>query len=357
MTSQISKASHVASSEHAAILQTMFDQSSAMINFISADGRILLVNRAWELTLGWTLDEVRDGGVDVLRECYPEADAYERVRRFLGEAAGEWADFRTRLRDGRMLDTAWCVLRLPDDAALGVGVDVSSRPRSTDAFLASHEQMRSLAAYLEALRESDRTRIARELHDDLGQALTGLRFDLSWLRTKLGNAKPDVVDRVRRMTAGVDETLRTVRRIASDLRPGILDDLGLTAALQWHADEFQARTGIRCRVTFRDGLPTLGGALATAVFRIVQEALTNVARHAGATRVEVSLRYHAGALALEIADDGRGITDGERLGSGSFGLLGMRERAYLHGGDLTVAGEPGRGTTVVARLRAGTGIQ
>jgi PAS domain S-box-containing protein len=339
---------------HAAILQTIFDHISVMINFVSADGRILFVNRAWESTLGWSTEDVRSGKLDVLRACYPVAADYERVRRFLAAATGEWSDFRTRVRSGRTIDTTWCALRLSDDTTIGVGMDSSRGKGTEEAFRTSREQMRALAAYLQTVREEERARIARELHDDLGQLLTGLRFDLSWLATRLSGtplrADEVVLERVREMNGRVDEILQSVRRIATELQPSVLEDFGLPAALEWQVESFQARTGIRCDAVIGPNLPRLRTALATGVFRIVQEALTNAARHAQPRHVRIGLRTEGDVLVVEVGDDGRGITDAERAGFGSLGLLGMHERARRLGGELLVQGLPGRGTTVAARL-------
>jgi signal transduction histidine kinase len=212
------------------------------------------------------------------------------------------------------------------------------------------EQRRALAGRIEAAREDERTRIARDVHDQLGQALTALKLDLGWLRRRIDDAS--LVGKLDDMARATDDVLRSVRRIAADLRPGILDDVGLRAAIEWQAEDFQRRTGTPCVV--RGGLSDiqLERGLSTNVFRIFQEALTNVARHASAQRVEVALGLDHGRLRLEIADDGVGIPEVGPRGT-TLGILGMRERAWRLGGECTVRRRAPQGTvvTVVVPLR------
>ena len=229
--------------------------------------------------------------------------------------------------------------------------DITERKQAEEQLRTSREQLRALAAHLQSVREDERTRIAREIHDELGQVLTGLRIDLAWVASRLlpGDETP-LPDRVKAMLGLVDTTIRLVRRIATDLRPGVLDDLGLVAAVEWQAQEFQNRTGITCEFSANQPDLALPPEVGTAVFRICQETLTNVARHAHATRVELRLEAEAGALLLTVADNGRGITEQELVNQTSLGLLGMRERALLLGGQVTIAGRPGEGTTVMVRV-------
>jgi signal transduction histidine kinase len=205
----------------------------------------------------------------------------------------------------------------------------------------SHKQLRALSVYLQHVREEERTRIAREVHDELGQALTSCKLDASWLAHHLPRSQKDLLGKAEKLSLDIDSTIQTVRRIATDLRPGILDHLGLAAALEWQAQEFQARTGILCRVSAHLREPPLDSELTTTFFRIFQETLTNVIRHAAATRVDVQLKEDAARVILEVKDDGRGISREEISDPRSMGLLGMRERAALLGGDFRI--QPLRG--------------
>jgi PAS domain S-box-containing protein len=202
------------------------------------------------------------------------------------------------------------------------------------------EQLRALSAHVEGAREEERTAAAREIHDELGQALTALKMDLAWVARRSGDNVKDKLEAMSRMT---DDIIDSVRRISAGLRPGVLDDLGLIAAIEWQAQEFEARTGTTCVVRTSAGDASFDRDLSTAVFRVFQEALTNVARHAEASHVEVSLECADGRLRLTVRDDGKGIAERAMSGPGSLGLLGARERVRRLGGDLTLAS--GKGTT------------
>lgn len=227
----------------------------------------------------------------------------------------------------------------------------SERKRAEGKLRESHEQLRALSIYLQYVREEERTRIAREVHDELGQALTSLKLDLAWLLGRQPPGQRPLHDKIKAMSRHIDTTIHTVRRIATELRPGILDDLGLVAALEWQANDFQGRTGIACDVasTLRDDAP-LDADLNTAFFRIFQETLTNIMRHAGATRVVVRSHEEQGNVFLVVTDNGRGITAAEIHDTRSIGLVGMCERAALLGGEVTFRSEPGQGTTVTVRI-------
>jgi signal transduction histidine kinase len=226
----------------------------------------------------------------------------------------------------------------------------AERKRAEEQLLQSHEQLRSLSIHLQYVREEERIRIAREVHDELGQALTGLKLQLTWLSNRLPGTQKLLHEKFRSMAEHIDETIHAVRRIATELRPGLLDTAGLLAALEWQANEFEKQTGIQCRVRALVKDTLWDQDLNTAFFRIFQEALTNIIRHANATRVEVCLMQSNGFLVLETKDNGRGISETEINNTKSIGLLGMRERAALLGGEVRVRGEPGRGTTVSVRI-------
>jgi PAS domain S-box-containing protein len=228
--------------------------------------------------------------------------------------------------------------------------EIGERRRTEERLRSSHEQLRALAAHLVSVQEQERIRIAREIHDQLGQMLTGLKFDLSWLGGRLPTDLPPLREKVRGMSGLVDETIKSVRRLATELRPGILDDLGLVPAIEWQVQEFQARTGIRCSLATELIFPDQDQERRTAMFRILQEALTNVARHAGAATVSITLKEDDAWLELRVEDDGRGITDPELADRRSLGLLGMRERARLLDGEVAISGRPGAGTTISARI-------
>ena len=218
-----------------------------------------------------------------------------------------------------------------------------------ERFRRSHAQLRALTGHLQYVREEERTRIAREVHDELGQALTGLKLDLAWLAGKL-DGKRILQRKIRAMLAQADETILAVRRIATELRPGVLDSLGLVAAIEWQSADFQERTGIRCAVRISVKDPILDREFSTVCFRIFQETLTNIIRHAGATRVFVRLTQVDRELTLTVSDNGRGISEREVLDARSIGLIGMRERVAQVAGEIYILGLPNQGTTVTMRV-------
>jgi PAS domain S-box-containing protein len=279
-----------------------------------------------------------------------------------------WADYRALARehglracwslpilatDGRVLGTFAFYYREPrapsaDDLALATRATHLARIAIERRQL--EDQLRDLSAHVESIREDERTGIAREIHDELGQALTALKMDLAWIGRRAiepaGLAADVLLEKLRAMSNMTDDVINRVRRISAELRPGVLDDLGLSAAIEWQASDFEKRTGITSRVRSSLGDVRFERDLSTGVFRIFQEALTNVARHADASRVDVSLDVEEGSLRLEVRDDGRGISHEAAKGLHSLGLLGIRERARRLGGVATVL--PGsRGGTVV----------
>lgn len=229
------------------------------------------------------------------------------------------------------------------------------RARIENELRQSTEQLRALTGHLERAREEERTRIARELHDELGQKLTGFKMDVSWLSKRLGEPQAvrdtaSLLAKTRGMVAMIDETIVGLRSLISELRPAVLDHLGLLAALEWQAEEFHRRTGIACRFATSLQEVTLGSTGATAMFRIVQEALTNVVRHAQATEVTIRLDEDGKGLQLAVEDNGKGITESEAAGRSSFGIVGLRERVVLLKGRMTLRGCPGQGTTLTAYI-------
>ena len=595
------------------ILQTIFDHLPLMVGFVDQNGHAQVVNPEWERTLGWTLEEIRSQNIDVIEENYPDPEYRAKVRDFVANSDAEWGDFKTRVRDGRVIDTSWTMLRLSDGTGIGIGQDITKRKRAEeelkdseerfrqlaenihdlfwiktpdfkrvlylspvyenmsgqspeerygdrdyqpfldrifpadrervaeimrggardsfeiefritrpdgsirwvrdrgfpirdqsgqvyriagiasditerklaedalreseerfrqltgnirevfwittadfgrqvyispgfenltghppetlypgnghkpflhfihpddlpllrevtndpdqefdieyrvihadgslrwvrdrgfpirnqsgqiyrfggvaeditarkeaeDQLKATSEQLRALSASLQSAREKEATRIARQIHDDLGGILTGLRWELESLEKMIHDPgdswhkKVVMQNKLVAMIGLTDTTLNVVRRIASELRPSILDDLGLVEAIEWQTQQFQARTGIHCCCDCSLQSIELGDEQSTAIFRIVQEALTNILRHAQASRVAVAIQQEEGALVLTVADNGCGITEAEKLSRESLGLLGMQERAHVIGGYVDIVGVPGAGTTLHVRV-------
>lgn len=228
--------------------------------------------------------------------------------------------------------------------------DVTERKRSERRIRESREQLRALAARLESVREEERTQLSREIHDELGQLMTGLKMDLAWIRKRIlefgGYAADTMMGRVQQMNGLLDDSIQTVRKIAGQLRPALLDQLGLMPAMEWQAKEWQSRTGITCQIDMLIEEPHFSHEQATELFRVFQELLTNIARHAEATKVTVVLDEVENEMYLEVRDNGRGIREEEINRPVSLGILGMEERAARIGGRIIFTGEPGKGTTV-----------
>jgi PAS domain S-box-containing protein len=257
-----------------------------------------------------------------------------------------------------------------EEANKALQLEIAERKRAEQGLRTSRQRLRHFAGRLQDVREEEKQKIAREIHDELGQVLTGLKIDLSWLSKRIlsrftrpgrgggvTNGAVEIGKKLESMSGLLDATMEIVRRISRELRPGVLEHLGLLGTLEWQAHEFETRTGITCTVSAdMQEVRLRGQDQALAVFRIFQEALTNVARHAQASEVKVGLSEVNGSLVLNIADNGKGIQDVETECHKSVGLLGMRERAILLGGDLTIESAPGRGTALTVRVPIGSGL-
>jgi len=262
----------------------------------------------------------------------------------LRNAAGEILAVIEMVRDITERKRAEGVLqRSRDELEILVGERTAELTRMND-------QLRNLSAHLRKAREDERTRISHEVHDELGQSLTALKIDLSFLRKSLPKGQKAVIEKAASMADLVEATIRSVKRISTDLRPGMLDHLGITAAMEWQAEEFAKRTGIPCGVASEPEEISLDKDRTTTVFRIFQEILTNVARHAKATKVAVLLRAQSDGLVLEVRDNGKGITESQASDPKSLGLIGIRERVNDWEGSLAISGGRNKGTTVTVRI-------
>lgn len=227
----------------------------------------------------------------------------------------------------------------PDGEVIGIVEDfkdISERKRAERNLKESGERLRELTAHLQSIREEERSRIAREIHDELGQVLTALSLDVRWLQKRLPEERNDLLKKTRTMGELITTTVGSVSRICSELRPAILDDVGLSAAIEWQAGEFSSRTGIMCTIKTEPPHIRLSEELSVAIFRIFQETLTNIVRHAEATEVEVALRLTPHAFSMRVSDDGVGMEISESHKLNSFGLLGVMERVRGFGGEMAV---------------------
>jgi signal transduction histidine kinase len=259
-------------------------------------------------------------------------------------------DLTTRIESIRGSDELSHLSRVFNDMAAALELREVREQQAREALEQSRKQLRDLASYLQDIREQERTRIAREIHDDFGQSLTILKMDLSWLKNYMIQDQPEIQNKISSMFNVIDASLQTLHTVSSELRPVILDDFGLESAIEWQAGEFQNRTGVQCELNSSIADLDLTKEQSTAVFRIFQETLTNIMRHSGATEVDIRLEINDDILILEVADNGRGITEAEVSNSQSFGLLGMRERLYPWNGQVDFIGHPNKGTRVIVRV-------
>jgi len=314
---------------------------------LSSDHTVLHCNGRFARFLGAGLQSVIGSSMLdlVWPEDHPKLDALLR-RAAQRNCRGE---IRLKSRKGTPLSVQLSLnpLRLDSTGAVClIASDLSEMKRAEQDLRASSEQLRNLAAHLLSVREEERARISREVHDELGQSLTAVKLDLAWLAGRLPRRNGPMLKRIRSTRQLADGIIRSIRRISTELRPAVLD-LGLAEAVEWQVQEFQARSGIQCKLRLLTREVVASNA-STAMFRIFQEILTNVARHAKATRAEVVLQKQRDRLVLLIRDNGRGFDQADRSLSKSLGLLGMRERAAILGGRVNISSAPGKGTTVTA---------
>ena len=338
--------------------EAIVDSAMDAIITVDREQRIVLFNRAAEamfgcareLALGDRLDRFIPARFrDAHRSHIERFGTTGETRRRMGENMVLWA-----LRaDGSEFPIEASISHAggPGERLFTVILrDVTQRKAQEDALRQQQAELRELSARVLEAREEEKTIIARELHDELGQLLTALKMDLDWLRERI--APGEVAQKAEQMNAVLDRTVGSVRRIAADLRPLMLDDLGLADAAAWLVEDFETRSGIRCKLERSEGdaLDGIERDVATTMYRALQESLTNIARHSGAKSAWVLLRIEDGALRLEVEDDGRGMPRAPQAGSRSLGLKGMRERVQYHGGMLEVGQAPRGGTRVKVRV-------
>jgi PAS domain S-box-containing protein len=336
---------------------TVFDKFPALVWRSGVDAKCDYFNQTWLDFTGKSLDQEKGNGW--IEGVHPEdsASCIEEYLRAFHSREPFTLEYRLRRHDREyrwIIDNGRAYHDLSGRFAgyIGACFDVTERKRAEKQLLRSKEQLRALTGRLQTVREDESERISREIHDELGQALTGLNMDLIWMQQSFANVtnrtlRSALRRRTTAMIASLEATVRSVQRISTELRPLMLDDLGLSATLEWQAEEFAARTGVHCLWTQCPIVKLSNRDQSVALFRIFQEILTNVGRHARARSVRMSLVQHQGELILEVADDGRGFSEMKLRDHRSLGLLGIRERAALIGGGVEIQSAPGQGTKVI----------
>jgi two-component system sensor histidine kinase UhpB len=342
--------------------QHLVDNISEGIIIQDKNGIMTSANEKFLAMTGYKREEVIGRPItELLGEGWLRKDEGLKTRG--NEARWKSVELAWRRKDGKRVYTILSQKPLYDvrgrfQGSVAVLTDITDRRDVEMELRRSHEELRNLSQHIQSVREKESKRIAGEIHDELGQQLTALKMDLSWLSYRVSyyeKNREKIIEKISMMSDLIDKTIQTVQKISAELRPGLLDDLGLVPAIEWLAQDFQNRTNIICKVHFSCDEIELDPDCSTAVYRISQEALTNVARHAKASRVDIFLKQKDGTLVLEISDNGRGIRDNEIYAPTSLGLMGMRERARPFGGELIIIGTPKKGTTLMLSLPLGRG--
>lgn len=331
------------------------ERCSDIVVLVEKTGSRVYWSPSSERILGYSRDELMDRRPEELMGSAEYARMREYISRIIEKGgAAENLDGRMVKKDGTEIIIEWTATPVYHGQQLTgiqfVGRDITTRKKSEEALRKSHKELQSLAKHLESAREQERMTIAREVHDDLGQALTAIKFDLSWMKRHLPDGGADkLMGKIETATKMVNEAIQSVKSISTRLRPEILNDLGLEAAIEWYLDDFRKRTGIDCRSSIQSltfASDCMCDQLCISVFRIFQEALTNVARHSRATEIFVKLKKSDGRIEFEVNDNGVGINETYIDGSGAFGLVGIRERVNAFGGKMGISGSSEEGTTL-----------
>lgn len=352
-------------------LSNIVESSSQAILSRDREGTIMSWNEAAAHIFGYTQKEAVGQNIRMLFSNEASRDYTGLAERAMrGEPVVNFETRRQR-KDGTLIDVEVTISPIKHDDGSVVGTsaiysDITERKRmeaqmhklindqrqAEAQVRESRDRLRELSAALQIIREEEKTRIARELHDELGQALTALKMDAAAIASDLDPAQEAPLKRTAAMKQLIDATVASVRRISADLRPVMLDNLGLVPTLEWLTRQFSDRTGIRVDLDIPDENLGVSGDAATAIFRIVQEALTNVARHSGADEVGIEVRRQGGNVVTRIRDNGKGFSEPDTRKARSFGLLGMRERAYVLGGDMKISSLAQKGTQIEAVIPA-----
>ncbi len=344
-TEELNKACEVLATERQRLFSVL-EQIPAYVCLLTADYKFAYVNREFKRRFGDPGDRRcyeflfdRQIPCEICQTFMVFADRKSRQWEWTGPDGKTYAIFDYPFTD---IDGSSLILEL--------GIDISQRKIAEDKLKESRKKLRNLYVHLQSAVEAERTKISREIHDEFGTILTALNIDLSWLEKKLPGDQHTMIERIKKDVELINSAIEVVHRISSELRPGVLDYLGLSSAVEWQVKEFANRTKIGWDIAIDMKTSDLGKDISIALFRILQESLTNVSRHAEASKINVNLVETDSMVTLEVADDGKGITEEQLSDSQSLGILGMRERVEYLGGDIDIKGIPNKGTRVTIRI-------
>lgn len=330
----------------------LIDSLPGVFYWYDENGKFLRWNRLFEYVTGYSGKEIGAMHPTDFFEGEGKLLIEEKIKEVFSKGMGD-AEAEFVSKDGSRLPYYFKALRIIIDGKsclLGTGIDISDRKKAEQELDESYKAIRKLTGHLQDIREEERTNIAREIHDELGQQLTVLKMDVSWLNKKIASTDETIKQKMKSLLMMLDETVKSVRRISSELRPSLLDDLGLTAAIEWQLSEFEKRSGIHTHLINDGNDAELDDSIKTALFRIFQESLTNVARHSAARNVTVSFLPEEQHFILSIADDGKGFDKQKIADKRTLGILGMKERTSMIKGTYEIKSSPGKGTTVIVRV-------
>lgn len=335
---------------HPEFMNLALDKVLQAIFLTDEHARFHYVNEEACRSLGYSREELLNMGIADIDPEFPINRWPEYWRQRCSDRSIT-VETKHKTKDGRVFPVEINACFVEQDGlnySLSFARDISERKEFESELITYQERLRNLHMNLQKMRESERANIAREIHDELGQVMAVIKMDLAWLQRKYASNE-GILKKTTEAIELVDSTIRSIKKICTELRPGILDHLGIIAAIQWQAEEFQTRTGIICDVE-AEGDIHLDSDRSTALFRIFQEALTNVMRHSGATKIVAKIYSRDNNVVLEIADNGRGIADEEISRHASFGILGMHERVYPWKGTVNISGRPNEGTRIIVTL-------
>jgi PAS domain S-box-containing protein len=333
--------------------RSIFENSIGGICQINPAGKYITANNALSRIFGYqSPDDLITNLTDIRTQLYVDPGRREKFIRLI-QNNNVVSGFESQVyrKDGSTIWIAESAVGIHNARGEllyyeGIVEDITERKNAEKELKSSREQLRNLSAHLQSAIEKERMYIAREIHDELGQMLTALKMDVCWLNSKIPRDQKLLLEKTKSMSYLVDSAARTVQRISTELRPGLLDDLGLAAAIEWQAGEFEKRTGIKCELNQNSEDIAVGQDISTALYRILQETLTNIARHADATMVKVVLKETADTIELSVTDNGKGIAEDRVSSPQSFGLIGIRERVHILKGEVKITGMRDKGTTV-----------
>jgi PAS domain S-box-containing protein len=332
-------------------LTLIFETAADGMRVVDRDLNILEVNTTFLTMIGLSREDV------IGKKCYDvfsgtacHGDKCPMYRILAGEERIEYDETKT-CRDGKTIPCIVTAIPFRNENGQLIGIvedfkDISDRKQAEEDLRKSHAQLRELSSHMEVVREEERRKMAREIHDELGQALTVLKMDISWLSHHLTDDKNQIENKLDELSGRIDATIHTVQRLSSELRPGMLDDLGISAAIEWQANQIRDRTNITFDIVSTPEDITLDATSSITFFRIFQETLTNIVRHSGATQVEVNLNQDEKNTTMTVSDNGKGISRQQVSDPTSLGLIGIRERVSNIDGLFKLSSESGKGTTI-----------